>query len=58
MNEQILTQDEVDALLQGISGESESPAQEAPAEGAVRSYDLVNQDRMVRERMPALEIIN
>jgi len=27
MNEQILTQDEVDALLQGISGESESPAQ-------------------------------
>ena len=58
MNEQILTQDEVDALLQGISGESESLAAEAPDEGGVRSYDLVNQDRMVRERMPALEIIN
>ena len=58
MNEQILTQDEVDALLQGIAGESDSLAPEAPSEGGVRSYDLVNQDRMVRERMPALDIIN
>ena len=58
MNEQILTQDEVDALLQGISGESDALAPETPSEGGVRSYDLVNQDRMVRERMPALEIIN
>jgi flagellar motor switch protein FliM len=58
MNDQILTQDEVDALLQGISGESDSLAPEAEAEGSVRSYDLVSQDRMVRERMPALEIVN
>src|SRR5205807_2252420 len=58
MNEQILTQDEVDALLQGIAGESDSLEPEAAEEGGVRRYDLVNQDRMVRERMPALEIIN
>ena len=57
MNEQILTQDEVDALLQGISGESDSLEPETPASGAVRSFDLANQDRMVRERMPTLEIV-
>ncbi len=34
MNDQILTQDEVDALLQGISGESDSLAAEAEAVGA------------------------
>ena len=59
MNDQILTQDEVDALLPGHRGrERRRSPPEAPAEGGVRSYDLVNQDRMVRERMPALEIIN
>ena len=57
MNEQILTQDEVDALLQGISGESDSLEPEAPQADGVRSYDLANQERMVRERMPTLEII-
>ena len=58
MNEQILTQDEVDALLQGIAGESDSLASEAAPADGVRSYDLANQDRIVRERMPTLEIIN
>ncbi len=57
MNEQILTQDEVDALLQGISGESDSLAPEAAEEGGVRRYDLVSQDRIVRERMPTLDIV-
>ncbi len=58
MNEQILTQDEVDALLQGIAGESDSLASEAAPSDGVRRYDLVNQDRIVRERMPTLEIIS
>jgi len=58
MNDQILTQDEVDALLQGIAGDGDAAAAEEPAEAGVRSYDLVNQDRIVRARMPALEIIN
>ena len=57
MNEQILTQDEVDALLQGISGESDSLESEAPLADGVRSFDLANQERMVRERMPTLEIV-
>ena len=57
MNEQILSQDEVDALLQGISGESDSLAPEAADDGGVRRYDLVSQDRIVRERMPTLDIV-
>ena len=57
MNEQILTQDEVDALLQGISGESDSLESETPLADGVRSFDLANQERMVRERMPTLEIV-
>jgi flagellar motor switch protein FliM len=58
MNQQILSQDEVDALLQGITGESQKLEQEdAPASG-VRDYNLASQERIVRGRMPTLEIIN
>ena len=58
MNQQILSQDEVDALLQGITGESQKLEQdEAPKEG-IREYNLANQERIVRGRMPTMEIIN
>ncbi len=58
MNQQILSQDEVDALLQGITGESQKLEQEdAPAAG-IRDYDLASQERIVRGRMPTFEIIN
>ena len=58
MNQQILSQDEVDALLQGITGESQKLEQEdAPASG-VRDYDLGSQERIVRGRMPTMEVIN
>jgi flagellar motor switch protein FliM len=58
MNQQILSQDEVDALLQGITGESQKlDAEEAPGAG-IRDYDLASQERIVRGRMPTLEIIN
>jgi len=58
MNQQILSQDEVDALLEGITGESQKPdAPEVPADG-VRNYDLASQERIVRGRMPTMEIIN
>ena len=58
MNQQILSQDEVDALLQGITGESQKLDQEQVEEGAVRNYDLASQERIVRGRMPTMEIIN
>ncbi len=58
MNQQILSQDEVDALLQGITGESQKLEQDdTPAEG-IRDYDLASQERIVRGRMPTMEVIN
>lgn len=58
MNQQILSQDEVDALLQGITGESQKLEQEEVQSGGIRDYDLASQERIVRGRMPTLEIIN
>ena len=58
MNQQILSQDEVDALLQGITGESQKLEEEQVEIGAVRTYDLTSQERIVRGRMPTMEIIN
>jgi flagellar motor switch protein FliM len=57
MNQQILSQDEVDALLQGITGESQKLDHEETPEGGVRVYDIASQERIVRGRMPTMEII-
>ncbi len=58
MVQDVLSQDEVDALFSGLSGEQPA-ADSAPAdEGGVRPYDLASQDRIVRGRMPTLEVIN
>ena len=58
MNQQILSQDEVDALLQGITGESQKLEQEEHQEGGIRDYDIASHERIVRGRMPTMEIIN
>ena len=58
MNQQILSQDEVDALLQGITGEEQGLEPEATLPGAVRNHDLASQERIVRPRMPALDVVN
>ena len=58
MSNQVLSQDEVDALLQGITGESQKPDEEVVAAGGTRDYDLASQERIVRGRMPTMEIIN
>ena len=58
MNQQILSQDEVDALLQGITGESQKLDAEEEQIGGVRDYNLASQERIVRGRMPTMEIIN
>ncbi len=57
MAENFLSQDEVDALLKGVTGEQD---QEDVVEDAssVRPYNLATQERIVRGRMPTLEIIN
>lgn len=53
-----LSQDEVDALLAGVTGESEEIPAKAPAPHGVRPYDLSSPDRVVRHRMQTLELIN
>jgi flagellar motor switch protein FliM len=58
MNQQILSQDEVDALLQGITGESQKLEKEEAPAGGIRDYNLASQERIVRGRMPTMEIIN
>lgn len=53
----LLSQDEIDALLHGVDDglvQTESVA----GPGSVKSYDLTSQDRIVRGRMPTLEMIN
>jgi flagellar motor switch protein FliM len=57
MAENFLSQEEVDALLKGVTGDQdETRIQEDPS--GVRPYDLATQERIVRGRMPTLEIIN
>jgi flagellar motor switch protein FliM len=58
MNQQILSQDEVDALLQGITGESQKLEEEEQPQGGIRDYNIANQERIVRGRMPTMEVIN
>ncbi|PAV27371.1 flagellar motor switch protein FliM [Tamilnaduibacter salinus] len=54
----LLSQDEIDALLHGVDdGDVETEDDEGSEEG-VKSYDLSSQDRIVRGRMPTLEMIN
>jgi flagellar motor switch protein FliM len=56
---QALSQEEVDALLAGVNGEDTSGDDDAQGDGSgVRSYDLSSQERIVRGRMPTLEIVN
>ena len=57
MSQDFLSQEEVDALLKGVTGEEdEAPVQEES--GSVKAYDLGRQERIVRGRMPTLELIN
>ncbi len=55
----ILAQDEVDALLRGLSGgEIESENESHEDDSGIVPFDLANQDRIIRGRMPVLEIVN
>ena len=56
MADQFLSQDEVDALLEGVTGESQKLEKEEDA-GGIRSYNIASQERIVRGRMPTMEII-
>ncbi len=53
----LLSQDEIDALLHGVDGGDIEPDEDI-FDGEARSYDFTSQDRIVRGRMPTLEMIN
>ena len=58
---QVLSQSEVDALLAAVSegeiGQPPMPGPEGPAEAKVTVYDLTSQDRIIRGRLPQLDVI-
>ncbi len=57
----LLSQDEIDALLHGVDdGDVDTEAPEGSASDAeqVRAYDFNSQERIVRGRMPTLEMVN
>lgn len=58
MSDSFLSQDEVDALLEGVTGESQKVEKEVVPTGGVRPYNLSSQERIVRGRMPTMEIVN
>jgi flagellar motor switch protein FliM len=59
MSESFLSQEEVDALLEGVTGESQKlDAEEVFESGEIRNYDISSQERIVRGRMPTMEVVN
>ncbi len=55
----ILSQDEVDALLRGVqAGEIGTEEAKQKIMSGIRPYDLTSQERIVRGRMPGLEMAN
>lgn len=54
----LLSQDEIDALLHGVSSNDIDTDDEEFVDGDARNYDFTTQDRIVRGRMPTLEMIN
>ncbi|MCU7931511.1 MAG: flagellar motor switch protein FliM [Candidatus Thiodiazotropha sp. (ex Codakia rugifera)] len=54
----LLSQEEIDALLHGVDNGDVATESEAVNAGGVNSYDFTSQDRIVRGRLPTLEMIN
>ncbi|MEA3181272.1 MAG: flagellar motor switch protein FliM [Gammaproteobacteria bacterium] len=55
--QEILGQDEIDALIHGV-GSGNIPTEAPPARDEARQYDFSHNTRIVRGRMPTLEMIN
>ena len=53
----LLSQDEIDALLHGVD-DGDIETEDDVDEGGASSYDLTSQERIVRGRMPTLEMVN
>ncbi|HET6434865.1 MAG TPA: flagellar motor switch protein FliM [Xanthomonadaceae bacterium] len=57
MGADLLSQDEIDALLHGVDSGA-VPTEAPPAPGEARAFDFATQDRIVRGKLPTLEMIN
>src|SRR5262245_42692719 len=54
----VLNQDEIDALLHGVDSGAVDTAPEQIDPSVARQYDFSQQTRIIRGRMPTLEMIN
>ena len=54
----LLSQDEIDALLHGVDSGDVETDNETKEDGSAKKYDLSSQDRIIRGRMPTLEMVN
>ena len=54
----LLSQDEIDALLHGVDDVDEAEEEEVASDASAVEFDFSSQDRIVRGRMPTLELIN
>ena len=54
----LLSQDEIDALLHGVDDGEIETVEEETITSEARAYDFAAQDRIVRGRMPTLEMVN
>lgn len=55
----LLSQDEINALLQGVDdGDIETEVDDFQDKGSAKNYDFSSQERIVRRRIPTLEMIN
>lgn len=54
-----LSQEEVNALLSGITdGEIDTETEEEKSKDGIQTYDLTSHEKIIRGRMPTLEIMN
>ena len=60
MANQVLTQDEINSLLRGLSGNEveDGDIEQEQQQTDARRFDLANQERIVRGRMPTMELIH
>ena len=54
----LLSQDEIDALLHGVDDVEEDEFDTVEDSGSIVDFDFSSQDRIVRGRMPTLELVN
>jgi flagellar motor switch protein FliM len=53
-----LSQDEVDSLLRGVTGDANDAEVQEEDPSAARPYNVASNERIVRGRMPTMEVIN